>query len=49
MRSGKLLASVRLGGSAETINGSQWMADLYTFEGAVSRIDQATDRRDRPS
>jgi hypothetical protein len=24
------------------------MADLYTFGGVLSRIDQATDRRDHP-
>ena len=24
------------------------MADLYTFGGVLSRIDQATDRRDNP-
>jgi hypothetical protein len=29
-------------------DGSQWIADLYTFGGILSRIDQATDRRDSP-
>jgi hypothetical protein len=49
IRSGKLLACVRLGRSAETISMDLggW-PDLYTFGGALSRIDQATDRRDSP-
>jgi hypothetical protein len=46
IRSGKLPACVRLGKSAETISMNlKWMADLYTFGGVLSRIDQATDRR----
>jgi len=50
MMSGKLLASVRLGRSAENdLDRSQWMADLYTFGAVLSRIDQATDRRDSPT
>ena len=45
MRSGKLLASVRLGRYAETmVMNSQWMADFYAFGGILSRIDLATDR-----
>jgi len=49
IRSGKLRASVRLGRSARNdFDESQWMADLYTFGGILSRIDQATDRRDSP-
>jgi hypothetical protein len=47
IRSGKLLDSVRLGRVRRNdFDGSQWMADLYTFGGVLSRIDQATDRRD---